>query len=137
MVASHTRQRKQKKRATPTGVIMPKIHELLGTKNRKDQEQRVQQLLNSVNNPVVDVIVRFDPRYQEPIIVEVIGGTITFVQAQRILDGAKEVLRMREVKASIDQQGMPPDELPQHPDQPAEDSAEPSQESSALVASAE
>ena len=41
---------------------MTKLYDLLGTKKVKEQEQRVQQLLDLAQIPVISVLVQMDPR---------------------------------------------------------------------------
>lgn len=115
---------------------MPKLNELLETKSRKEQEKRVEQLLQAFNSPVIDLVIRFDPRI-DGVSVTVIGGDVTFRTIYHMLDSARDIIREREIKASIDQQGMQPDAPPQHPDQPAEDNGEPFPEMNAPEVAAE
>jgi len=73
------------------------LSDLLQTKDPKDQVKRVQELIQRVQSPVIDVIIRADPRFQSVEVI-IIGGNINFESAYMILDRAREWLRQRELK---------------------------------------
>jgi len=103
------------------------LAELLGTKNKKEQEQKVQNLLRAVQMPVIDMVIRYDG-VADQVNVMILGGNVAFEVAHRILDLARKEIQRDEVKASIDQQAKQNGGPPLHPDQPAEDNGEPSPE---------
>jgi hypothetical protein len=70
---------------------------LLQAKDHKEQTKRVQELIQLVQSPVIDVIIRADPRFQSVEVI-VIGGNINFESAYMLLDRAREWLRQRELK---------------------------------------
>ena len=53
---------------------MNDIAKLLGTKNKKEQAQRVEDLQQAVAIQPVDLIVRYDPRVNQVIGMAAIGG---------------------------------------------------------------
>jgi hypothetical protein len=73
------------------------LQELLQSKDPKEQTKRVQELIQLVQSPVIDVIIRADPRFQSVEVI-VVGGNINFESAYMILDRAREWLRQRELK---------------------------------------
>jgi hypothetical protein len=106
---------------------IPKIHELLGTKDRREQYEAVQRLKNA---EVLDVVIRFDPRKVKPVEhVFVVGGTPEPMAVIKIMEMARDMV-LEQVINSSGQPEMPPGEPPQHPDPQAEDTGEPSPESS-------
>jgi hypothetical protein len=70
---------------------------LLQAKDHKEQTKRVQELIQLVQSPVIDIVIRADPRFQSVDVV-VIGGNINFESAYMLLDRAREWLRQRELK---------------------------------------
>ena len=112
------------------------IAEMLGTKNKKEQEEKVAKLIKALNMPVIDVVIRYDP-IPDQVGVTVIGGNLGFDVANHILDLVRKDLQRQEIIASIDQQVKQNDGQPEHPDLPPEDSAEPSPELSAPEVAAE
>lgn len=73
------------------------LSDILQTKDPKDQTKRVQELIQLVQAPVIDVIIRADPRFQSVEVI-VVGGNINFESAYMLLDRAREWLRQRELK---------------------------------------
>jgi hypothetical protein len=112
---------------------MKKIHEIFGTRNRKEQAQIAEDLIQMARTPVIDVIIRYDLRKVEPLAnIMAVGGEPlpTPVEILHILDRARDMV-MKNIIASSGQQEMPSGEPPQHPPQPAEDTGEPSPETNA------
>ncbi len=103
------------------------LAKLLGTKNKQEQEQKVQKLLRALNMPVIDMMIRYDG-IADQVNVTILGGNVSFEVAHRILDLARKEIQQDEIKASIDQQAKQNGEPSQHPDLPAEDTDEPSPE---------
>lgn len=112
------------------------LAEMLGTKNKKEQAEKVAQLLRIVNMPIIDVVIRFDPIVDQ-VDVRIIGGNIGFDVAHHILDLTRKHIQQDEVKASIDLRAKQNGGQQQHPDLPVEDSAEPFPELSAPEVAAE
>lgn len=111
------------------------LNRILGTKNRKQQIEKVQELLNT---PVVDIIIRYDPRKESPVQnVFALGANPPVDSVLKILDMARDLLLQQMITAANDPQVMQFGEPQQHPDPQGEDSAEPSQESNAPVDAAE
>ena len=73
------------------------LSDLLQTKDPKDQVKRVQELIQLVQSPVIDIVIRADPRFQSVEVI-VVGGNINFESAYMLLDRAREWLRQRELK---------------------------------------
>jgi hypothetical protein len=95
------------------------LSDLLQTKDPKDQVKHVQELIQLVQSPVIDVIIRADPRFQSVEVI-VIGGNINFESAYMLLDRAREWLRQRELKeiAKPGQVGVAPQTPAPGPEQP-------------------
>lgn len=103
------------------------LSDLLGTKNKKEQAEKVGQMIRALNMPVIDMVIRYDGMADQ-VNVSILGGNLSFEVAHRILDLARKNLQQEEVKASIDQQAKQNGGQPEHPDLPVEDNAEPSPE---------
>lgn len=73
-----------------------KIHELLETKNRNEQAAKVQALIDLANAPVVDLIIRYDGRFNAVVDVTPIGGNLKLDDALTILEGARRLLMSRQ-----------------------------------------
>lgn len=82
------------------------LHDLLNTKNKSQQVERVQQLLNAAGAPVIDLVVRVDTRTQQ------IGVTVIGIQeldhetAYAILQAAQDNLRKQAI-AALQKQAQP------------------------------
>jgi len=103
------------------------IAEMLGTKNKKEQEEKIAKLIKALNMPVIDVVIRFDP-IPDQVGVTVIGGNLGFDVANHILDLVRKDLQKQEITASIDQLVKQNGGQLEHPDLPPEDISEPSPE---------
>lgn len=77
------------------------VAEILGTNNKKEQAAHIQELLQMVNAPVVDLVVRFDARTQQ-VSVEVVGPDVLGSVAQQILEAAKNMLHQKELAAAVE-----------------------------------
>jgi hypothetical protein len=116
---------------------MPKLYESLGTKNRKQQEEIVQQLINATKADVLDVVIRYDLRQANPIVnVMVIGGQPPHMAVVKIMEMARDEVLKQAISSSGPPE-KPPDEPPQHPYPQAEDTGEPSPELNAPEVAAE
>lgn len=105
------------------------LSKLLGTKNRKRQAERVEQLVNA---PVIDIIIRYDARKENPLQnILALGGDPPLESVLGILDMARDMVLQRMITAANDPQVMQFDEPQQHPDPQGEDNAEPSPEMNA------
>ncbi len=81
---------------------MTKLYKLLGTRNKREQEEIVQSLLKAVGTPVIDLVIRFNPSSGDTEVI-IVGGSIDFDVAYRILDLARQVFQQREVQAQLAQ----------------------------------
>ena len=68
-----------------------KLHQLLGTKNTSEQEQRVQELLTLINNPPITLVITVDPVRKSISVVPTIGQ-MDAQQAVQILTTARDYL---------------------------------------------
>ena len=71
------------------------LHELLGTKNKKEQTKRVLSLVNQINAPVVDLVLRYDGRTDQ-LNISLIGPSVSIDSLYKILDGARDMLKQQE-----------------------------------------
>lgn len=83
------------------------MHELLGTKNKKEQVMRVKTLMGQTNAPVVDLIVRYDGRTDQ-LNISLVGPDISIENLYRILDGARDMLKQREFEAMKEKEDQDP-----------------------------
>lgn len=72
------------------------ISGLLGTRNKQEQIERIEKLLNA---PVLELVIRFDAG-REKISIDMIGGGIPVQTAYKMLDAAREIVRQMELKAA-------------------------------------
>ena len=75
------------------------IEVLLGTKKASEQAERVKNLIAMATAPVIDVVVRYDPR-GDMVGLTVIGGDLQAGDIQKILSAAKEMLHQKELEAA-------------------------------------
>jgi len=75
------------------------IETLLGSKKASEQAERVKTLMTMATAPVVDLIVRYDPR-GDVIGITVIGGELQAADIQKILTAAKDMLHQKELEAA-------------------------------------
>ena len=81
-----------------TNQLPPTLNELFGTKSKKEQAKRAQSLIGQINAPVVDLIIRFDGRTNQ-LNISLIGPDLKIEDLYKILDGARDMLRERELQA--------------------------------------
>lgn len=77
----------------------PTLAELLDTKDRRKQAERVAKLFS----PVIDIIVRFDGRSGQ-ISMLALGGELSGADARLILNKAQEQLMQEEAQAMAQQE---------------------------------
>ncbi len=75
------------------------IEALLGTKKASEQAERVEHLLKMAAAPVVDLVIRYDPR-ADMIGLNVIGGELPVADILKILHAAEDMLRQKELEAA-------------------------------------
>lgn len=77
-----------------------KLSDLLQTKNSKEQEQRVAQLLARTQNPVIHLAISFDPLTRQATI-QTIGGQVPAELVIDILAAVRDdmVAQVAEVRA--------------------------------------
>lgn len=78
---------------------MKNLAEQLGTKDRAQQGKRVQQLLALASMPVIDIIVRYDPR-TDTVGITTIGANLPGEQIQHILAAARDLIHRNELDAA-------------------------------------
>lgn len=80
------------------GKSTPHMADLLLTKDKEEQARRVEQLINLGGAPVVDIVVRYDPRFQGPPMIVAFGGQLEIEQAILVLENAVDSLRAKLVE---------------------------------------
>ena len=75
------------------------IEVLLGTKKASEQAERVKQIITMATAPVIDLIVRYDPR-GDMVGITVIGGELQADDIHKILNAATEMLHKKELEAA-------------------------------------
>ena len=100
------------------------MHELLGTKNKKEQARRVGLMMEQINMPVIDLVIRYDGRTGQ-MNISVIGPDVQIDNLYKILDSARGMLRERELEAmkAKESQEQPGNALPTMPIPTEEDHA--------------
>ena len=91
------------------------IAQLLETKNKKEQLERIQALQQMSSMPVFDIVCRFDPRTND-FGFSIIGGQLTLEQTIDILEKGLDELRMKYIeeknaKAEAEMENAPPDKM--------------------------
>ena len=90
------------------------LAEKLGTSNVMEQLDIIQGLQIAAQSPVVDLVLRYDPRLGQ-IGFSVIGGTIPADIARKILQAGLDQLHEQELKAAFSasetKEATPPQEL--------------------------
>ncbi len=79
---------------------MSTMKELVGTDNKKEQVEFVQQLIERVNSPVIDLVIRFE---NEQINMSIMGGDVSFDVLYRMLDMTRQALHQREIETAVQQ----------------------------------
>lgn len=69
-----------------------KLHELLETRNRNEQAEKVAALLKTAQAPVIDLVIRYDGRIKMVVDVLPVGGNIPLNDGLAILEGARQFL---------------------------------------------
>ena len=82
------------------------IKELLGTEDKKEQLERIQELIAKAANPPVDLLIRYEP-IADQVSVNVIGGDVVFEILYRMLELTRQALHRSEMEALMQQQ-LPP-----------------------------
>lgn len=75
------------------------IAELLGTKDKDEQEKIIKALIQAAQAPVIDIVIRYDARVDQ-MGIQFIGGDIPLVLAKRVLAAAQENLHQQELQAT-------------------------------------
>ncbi len=75
---------------------------MLGTRNKREQEEIVQSLLNAVQMPTIDVIIRYD-HLADRVQVMILGGDAEFDVVHHILDLARKDVQRDEVQSAAEQ----------------------------------
>jgi hypothetical protein len=88
----------------------PTIETLTGT---KDKVKQADVLLNLANIPIVDLVIRFDPRNGQ-ITLATIGGPLEVAAIYAIMDKAREMLHKKELEA-VAQKEQTPQPVPDQP----------------------
>ena len=81
---------------------MNDIANLLGTKDKKEQARRIENLQQAVTIQPVDLIMRYDPRINQITDMAAVGGKLGADQIRIILRAAEEMLRQLELKAATE-----------------------------------
>ena len=79
---------------------MSTMKELVGTDNKKEQVEYVQQLIKRVNSPVIDLIIRFE---NEQVDISMMGGDVSFDILYKMLDMTRQALHQRELEMAVQQ----------------------------------
>jgi len=79
------------------------IHELLGTKNKKEQAERITALMGQINAPVLDLIIRFDGRTNQ-VGISIVGPDFQLRTLYAMLDAARDMLKKQEYEALEEKQ---------------------------------
>jgi hypothetical protein len=103
---------------------MSKLDDLLQTRSKRQQVERVEQLMMAVKNltqaPVIDVTIRYDGRSDE-VNVDLRGGFPGFPALMQILERARQQVIQAEIQAGKEvgangAKDAAPEELEQQPD---------------------
>jgi hypothetical protein len=84
---------------------MNEIAKRLGTTNKKEQVERLDNIMKLAELPVFDMLIRFDPRkpQQAAVSLTIIGGDVPFRVLYGMLDETRELLKEQEIQASLEQ----------------------------------
>ena len=88
---------------------MSTFKELLGTDNKKEQEEKVEALLKIASTPEISLLVRYDG-INDQITLNVFGGNVPFDTIHRILELASQAIRREEVNTAVAQSQPVPEE---------------------------
>ena len=81
---------------------MSTFKELLGTDNKKKQEERIQELLQIEANPEITLHIRYNGIVDQ-IMVDIFGGDVSFDVIHRMLELASKAVRREEVNVAAQQ----------------------------------
>jgi hypothetical protein len=77
--------------------------ELLGTDNKKEQEERIKDLLQIEATPEITLHIRYDG-INDQVVLNLSGGDVSFDAVHRALELASKAIRMEEVNIAMQQQ---------------------------------
>jgi hypothetical protein len=93
---------------------MPKLYELLGTKNRKEQEKRVSNLLEMLESPAVCLTVFYYmgvPKFDVMANTNIDSVMVKTILQQTIDEITALEIRDKIAKEALEEQPEPPDEI--------------------------
>ncbi len=82
---------------------MSTFKELLGTDNKKEQEEKIKELLQIASTPEITLQIRYDG-IADQVILNISGGNVSFEILHRILELTSKAIRREEINAVIQQQ---------------------------------
>ncbi len=81
---------------------MSNIKELLGTDNKKEQEEKVEELIKIAATPEISLLVRYDG-INDQVTLNILGGNVSFDTIHRILELTSKAVRKEEVNVAVTQ----------------------------------
>ncbi len=88
---------------------MSTFKELLGTDNKKEQEEKVEELIKLASTPEISLLVRYDG-INDQVTLNIFGGNVSFDTIHRILELTSKAIRREEVNTAVNQAQPVPEE---------------------------
>ena len=82
---------------------MSTFKELLGTRSKKKQEERIEELLKIATTPEISLLIRYNG-LDDQITMNIFGGDITFDTLHHMLGLTSKAIRREEVNKAAQQQ---------------------------------
>ena len=82
---------------------MSTFKELLGTDNKKKQEERIKELLLIEATPEITLQIRYNGMADQ-VILNISGGDVSFDVIHRMLELTSQAIRREELNAAVQQQ---------------------------------
>lgn len=82
---------------------MSTFKELLGTDNKKEQEERIRELLQIAATPEISLLIRYNG-IADQVVLSVFGGDVSFDAIHRMLELTSTAIRREEINMATQQQ---------------------------------
>ena len=78
---------------------MTTIAKLLEVEDKKEQVEKVEELLKIASTPVIDLIIRNDGL--DEVTLNIIGGDVAFETLYKMLDLARQAIHQQEIQMAV------------------------------------
>jgi hypothetical protein len=82
---------------------MSTFKELLGTDNKKKQEEKIEELLKIAATPEISLLIRFNG-LTDQVTLSIFGGDVVFDTIHHMLERTSKIIRQEELSEAVQQQ---------------------------------